>query len=137
MAATSQVVTAATDATERNLQLTREFFQAWERKDVDAIVAAFAPDGVYHNIPFKPIQGREPIRKAVAKFVAAGDDMTFDLLKVVCAGDTVVTERADGWSHKGRRHSLPVMGILEFDAAGKITGWREYFDLKAFEAASA
>jgi limonene-1,2-epoxide hydrolase len=133
MAATSQLATTATDAAERNLQLTRAFFQAWERKDVEAIVAAFAPEGVYHNIPFEPVAGRDSIRKAVEKFVALGDDMTFELRKVVCAGDTVVTERVDGWSHKGRRHSLPVMGILEFDAAGKITGWREYFDVKMFQ----
>lgn len=133
MAATPQLATAATDTTERNLQLTRAFFQSWERKDVEAIVAAFAADGVYHNIPFAPVEGRDSIRKAVEKFVALGDDMTFELRKLVCAGDTVVTERVDGWTYKGRRHSLPVMGILEFDPAGKITGWREYFDVKMFQ----
>jgi len=31
---------------------------------------------------------------------------------------------------------LPVMGILEFDAAGKLTGWREYFDVKTFQGAA-
>ena len=133
----SQVAIAATDTANRNLDRTREFFKAWERKDVAAIVAAFAPDGVYHNIPFKPVQGHEQIRKAVEKFVAAGDDMTFDLRKVVCAGDAVVTERVDGWTHKGERRSLPVMGILEFDADGRLASWREYFDVKAFQEASA
>ena len=133
----SQVAIAAGATTDRNLDLTREFFKAWERKDVAAIVAAFAPDGVYHNIPFKPVQGREQIRKAVEKFVAGGDDMTFDLLKVVCAGDAVVTERVDGWTLKGERRSLPVMGILEFNGAGQLTGWREYFDVKTFQEASA
>ena len=133
----SQVTIAVSGTGHRNLDLTRAFFRAWERKDIAAIVAAFAPDGVYHNIPFKPVRGEEQIRKAVEKFVVAGDDMTFELLKVVCAGDTVVTERIDGWTHKGERRSLPVMGILEFDVEGRITGWREYFDLKTFEAASA
>ncbi|HEX4882138.1 MAG TPA: limonene-1,2-epoxide hydrolase family protein [Porticoccaceae bacterium] len=133
----SQIASAATDTANRNLDLTRAFFKAWERKDVDAIVAAFAPDGVYHNIPFKPVQGHEPIRKAVEKFVAAGDDMTFELRKVVCAGDAVVTERVDGWTHKGERRALPVMGILEFDPQGRLASWREYFDVKTFQEASA
>lgn len=131
----SQAAIQTGATTNRNLDLTRQFFKAWERKDVAAIVAAFAPDGIYHNIPFAPVQGREQIRKAVEKFVAAGDDMTFDLLKVVCAGDAVVTERVDGWTHKGERRSLPVMGILEFDATGQLTGWREYFDVKTFQGA--
>lgn len=133
MAAT-QLAVAETSTAERNLQATREFFKAWERKDVEAIVAAFAPDGVYHNIPFQAVQGRDHIRKAVAQFVGLGDDMTFELCKVVCAGDTVVTERVDSWTHKGKRQSLPVMGILEFNADGQLTGWREYFDVKTFEA---
>jgi limonene-1,2-epoxide hydrolase len=132
----AKLAVAAGDFTARNERLTRDFFQAWECKDVDAIVAAFAPEGIYHNIPFAPVKGQAQIRKAVEKFVAAGDDMTFDLLRVVVAGDTVVTERVDGWTHKGERRSLPVMGILEFDAAGKLTGWREYFDVKTFQGAA-
>lgn len=119
----------------RNEATTRDFFDAWEREDEEAIVGAFASDAVYHNIPYKPIQGEEKIRKAIQRFLKGGDDMTFDLRKLIIAGDTVVTERMDGWSHKGEHKEMPVMGILEFNDDGKITSWREYFDVKTFEGA--
>lgn len=121
----------------RNETLTRAFFKAWERKDEDAIVDAFAADAVYHNVPFKPVSGKDAIRKAIQVFLKTGDNMTFALNKLVIAGDSVVTERVDGWIHKGVHKSLPVMGILEFNAAGKLTSWREYFDVKTFTGEGA
>ena len=117
----------------RNEQSTRDFFDAWEREDEDAIMAAFADDAVYPNIPYKPVSGSEKIRKAVKGFLKTGDNMTFAISKMVVAGDSVVTERIDGWTHKGEHKSLPVLGILEFNDAGKLSGWREYFDVKMFE----
>lgn len=132
--ANTAIAISGDDATlSRNEQLTRDFFDAWERADEDAIVAAFADDAVYHNIPYKPVSGLEKIKKAVAGFLKTGENMTFAISKLVVAGDSVVTERVDGWTHKGERKSLPVLGILEFNKAGKICGWREYFDVKTFE----
>lgn len=32
-------------------KIVREFSEAWERADVDAIMEAFTEDAVYHNIP--------------------------------------------------------------------------------------
>ena len=136
MASSNVAVAGEHDVLTRNEQLTREFFKAWEREDEEAIISAFSDDAVYHNIPYKPVKGAETIRKVVKKFLNGGD-MTFDLLKLVVAGDTVVTERVDGWTQKGERCSLPVMGILEYNDAGKITSWREYFDVKTFEAGHA
>ena len=117
----------------RNEQLTRDFFAAWERADAKAISAFFAEDAIYHNIPYKPVSGLEKITKAVKGFLKTGENMTFELCKLVVAGDTVVTERVDGWVQKGEHKTLPVLGLLEFNAAGKISGWREYFDVKTFE----
>ncbi len=117
----------------RNEQLTRDFFDAWERADEAAILAAFSDDAVYHNIPYKPVSGTEKIKRAIQGFLKTGENMTFAISKMVVAGDSVVTERVDGWTHKGKHNSLPVLGILEFNAAGKLCGWREYFDVKTFE----
>jgi len=133
MTATAKRVAGDLTLQDRNERLTRAFFKAWEQADEEAIVDFFADDAIYHNIPYKPVEGIANIRKAVAGFLKTGEDMTFDLIKLVVAGDSVVTERVDGWTHKGKRKSLPVLGMLEFNDAGKLTGWREYFDVKTFE----
>ena len=133
MTATAKRVAGDLTIPDRNDRLTRAFFKAWEQADEEAIVDFFADDAIYHNIPYKPVEGIANIRKAVAGFLKTGEDMTFDLIKLVVAGDSVVTERVDGWTHKGKRKSLPVLGMLEFNDAGKLTGWREYFDVKMFE----
>jgi limonene-1,2-epoxide hydrolase len=133
MSNTTLAVAGDDEVLSRNEQLTRDFFDAWEREDEAAILAAFAEDAVYHNIPYKPVSGSEKIKKAIQGFLKTGDNMTFAINKLVIAGDSVVTERVDGWSYKGEQKSLPVLGILEFNDAGKITGWREYFDVKMFE----
>lgn len=132
---TTSALAVSGDATtlSRNEQLTRDFFNAWEVADANAILAFFAKDAIYHNIPYKPVSGLEKIEKAVKGFLKTGENMTFELCKLVVAGDTVVTERVDGWTHKGQHKTLPVLGLLEFNEAGKITGWREYFDVKTFE----
>ncbi|HBD13199.1 MAG TPA: limonene-1,2-epoxide hydrolase [Porticoccaceae bacterium] len=133
MTATAKRVAGDLTLQDRNERLTRAFFKAWEQADEEAIVDFFADDAIYHNMPYKPVEGIANIRKAVAGFLKTGEDMTFDLIKLVVAGDSVVTERVDGWTHKGKRKSLPVLGMLEFNDAGKLTGWREYFDVKTFE----
>lgn len=133
MTTTAKRVAGDLTLQDRNERLTRAFFKAWEQADEEAIVDFFADDAIYHNMPYKPVEGIANIRKAVAGFLKTGEDMTFDLIKLVVAGDSVVTERVDGWTHKGKRKSLPVLGMLEFNDAGKLTGWREYFDVKMFE----
>jgi len=133
MTTTALAISGDEPTLSRNEQLSREFFKAWEAADANAILAFFAEDAVYHNIPYKPVSGREKIEKAVKGFLKTGENMTFELCKLVVAGDTVVTERVDGWTHKGQHKTLPVLGLLEFNKAGKISGWREYFDVKTFE----
>jgi limonene-1,2-epoxide hydrolase len=45
----------------------------------------------------------------------------------------VVTERVDHFLAGNKRISVPCMGIFEL-RDGKIAAWRDYWDLKQFEA---
>jgi limonene-1,2-epoxide hydrolase len=42
-----------------------------------------------------------------------------------------MTERVDVFKLPGKSFELPVMGAFEVDG-GKISAWRDYFDLKQF-----
>ena len=56
------------DATLRTL---RALLAAFNAHDLDAIMAFFADDAVYHNIPVDPVTGIEAIRSTIEGFTAA------------------------------------------------------------------
>jgi limonene-1,2-epoxide hydrolase len=55
----------------------------------------------------------------------------FEVLAIAADGGTVLTERVDTFFLPDREIALPVMGTFEV-ADGRITAWRDYFDLNQF-----
>ena len=89
----------------------------------------FTEDGVYHNMPIQPIEGREAIRVFLTGFLSAVDTVEFRILHQVASGDVVMNERVDVFrTPEGREGSFPVAGIFEI-RDGKIAAWRDYFDM--------
>jgi limonene-1,2-epoxide hydrolase len=106
------------------------FIDAWNAMDFTAIVDLLADDVVYHNIPMTPLHGRDAVRDYLT---SAGpfDSIHWQTLNIAAAGDVVLTERVDNFVKQGKRISLPVMGVFEI-RNGKITAWRDYFDLESY-----
>lgn len=109
---------------------------AWEALDTAAIVACFAANGVWHNMPYGPLEGHEKITGAVAKFLGDTVKCRFEIRNMAeIAPGIVVTERVDIFqSNNGPELRLPVMGIFEV-SDGLINAWRDYFDSAPFSAA--
>lgn len=110
-------------------QLVRDFAEAWGRGDIEAIVATFTDDAVYHNMPMPPLKGKEEIRAFLDGFL--NDGVTFDIHHQVVAGNIVMNERTDTLIMGDSPVSLPVMGIFEIEG-DKIKAWRDYFDMGQF-----
>ncbi|MGK2913946.1 MAG: nuclear transport factor 2 family protein [Porticoccaceae bacterium] len=116
-----------------NEKTVRDFCAAWERLDVEAVLGFMSADAVYHNMPLPPLTGQSEIRAFLQGFFAAATRCRFELLTVVADATRVVTERLDSFGFPDKNlDRLPVLGIFEFDANGKIQHWREYFDLKTW-----
>jgi limonene-1,2-epoxide hydrolase len=111
--------------------LVRRFCDAWSNGGIDALVAFFADDAVYHNIPVDPVRGREAIATTIAGFTAGVDRLEFRVLNAAAAGNVVLTERVDVFHLGDRTIELPVMGTFEV-ADGRIVAWRDYFDMNQF-----
>jgi limonene-1,2-epoxide hydrolase len=111
--------------------LVRSFCDAWGAGDLDAVLAYFAPDAVYHNIPVDPVTGVDAIRSTIEGFMAGVEKVEFRVRHLVAEGDVVLTERVDVFHIPGRTIELPVMGTFEI-ADGRIVAWRDYFDLQQF-----
>ena len=114
-------------------RIVREFCAAWSRADVEAIVGAFTPDAVYHNIPMEPCEGMDAIRTFVAGFFESiGSAVHFDIRNQIVSGNLVMNERVDTIVMQTGEVALPVCGVFELTADGKISAWRDYFDMGQF-----
>ncbi len=115
------------------IEVVQAFCDAWGTPDkIDGALALLAEDCVYHNIPLDPVTGIEDIRATIEGFTAGVDKVTFETLAIAATGSTVLTERIDTFFFPDNTIALPVMGTFEVDAEGRITAWRDYFDLNQF-----
>ena len=117
--------------TESPIELVERFCSLWAATDLDGIMACFAPDAVYHNIPMAPIEGVDGIRATIAGFMTGVERIEFRVLHIAGDGGVVMTERVDAFIFPDKTVELPVMGVFEV-ADGCITAWRDYSDLQQF-----
>ena len=54
-----------------NTQLIEDFCRAWSRLDPAELAAYFTEDGVYHNMPAGPVQGRAEIEQFIRAFAGS------------------------------------------------------------------
>ncbi len=109
-------------------QLVREFCEAWSRRDTDELLAYLTEDAVYHNMPMAPVRGHEQIRSVFSLFVPPSEEISWELLNIASRGNLVFTERVDRFVMGGKKIELPVAGVFEI-RDGKISAWRDYFDM--------
>jgi limonene-1,2-epoxide hydrolase len=120
-------------STNEPIELVGRFCAAWTDGDIDALVAFFADDAIYHNIPLEPVSGRDAIRATIAGFTQGVDRVEFRVVNIAASGNVVLTERVDVFVIGDRSIELPVMGTFEV-VDGQIAAWRDYFDLNQFMA---
>jgi limonene-1,2-epoxide hydrolase len=121
---------------ESPIEVVRRFCAAWADNIGAADLAAFfTEDAIYHNIPMAPVTGREAIANNIAKFIRPGapgiEAIQFRVIHIAATGPVVMTERVDVFQMPNKSFELPVMGTFEV-RDGKITAWRDYFDMNQF-----
>src|SRR5687767_12968702 len=107
------------------ISIVQAFCDSWAAGDLDATMAFFTDDAVYHNIPIAPVKGTQAIRDTIAGFSNGYDAVEFQVVHIAAAGDVVLTERVDVFVHSQYRLELPVSGTFEL-RDGKIAAWRDY-----------
>ena len=114
-----------------NERIIREFIGAWSRLDAAELAGYFAEDGVYHNMPARPVAGRENIERMIAGFIASWTHTEWEVLNLVSVGDLVIAERLDRTQAGEKGVDLPCAGVFELED-GKIKVWRDYFDMATY-----
>ncbi len=109
-------------------QVVREFCAAARTRDREVLRPFFSEDVVYHNIPMDPAEGIDATMAVIDMFLGMCDALEFEIHHLASDGSTVLTERTDTFTINGRTAPLPVMGAFHV-VDGKITAWRDYFDM--------
>lgn len=117
-----------------NKKLIEDFCAAWSRLDPAELAAYFTEDGVYHNMPAAPVQGRAAIEQFIRGFTASWTQTDWEIRTLLEAGDVVIAERIDRTRAGEKRVDLPCTGVFEI-RDGKIACWRDYFDLGTYTRA--
>jgi limonene-1,2-epoxide hydrolase len=113
----------------------RSFLDLAVAGDVAASLGCFAADASYRvNAWNDALVGVDAIGKDFERQRGLWTDFRYDLLNIATVGNVVFAERLDTVHMAGRDVNIHVTGVFELNDAGKITSWREYFDMKEIEA---
>ena len=115
-------------------KVVNDLFAAWTRLNLDEIMSHFAENGIWDNVPMNnPAKGKAAVRELTQGFLKDTAAFEVKIVKSAHEGNLVLNERVDTIRMKnGKTAAIPVAGVFELNDAGKITSWRDYFDMAAF-----
>jgi limonene-1,2-epoxide hydrolase len=114
-----------------NIELIEQFCEAWSRLDARELAAYFTEDGIYHNMPAGPVQGRAEVEKFIEGFAGSWTQTNWEILNIAETGDVVIAERIDRTKAGDKAVDLPCTGVFTI-RDGKIASWRDYFDIGTY-----
>jgi limonene-1,2-epoxide hydrolase len=115
----------------------RTFIDRICAKDLDGACELVSADVEYDNVPMGRQHGPAGIKELLGPLVAAGgtiEETEWVIHREAATGHVVMNERTDRFRVGGRWAEVPVAGVFELDGEGRITLWRDYFDLPSFQA---
>ncbi|QRY49389.1 limonene-1,2-epoxide hydrolase family protein [Mycolicibacterium septicum] len=106
------------------------FLNALQEQDYDTAENTLAQNLVYQNVGFPTIYGRN---RAIKLFRSMPSRMGFEVKihRIAADGASVITERTDALTFGPLRVQFWVCGVFEV-YEGRITLWRDYFDMFDF-----
>lgn len=116
-----------------NAHTVEVFLSALQNQDVDGAGAVLDENLVYENVGFPTIHGRARTMKLFRSMEGrAGFEVKIH--RIAVNGSTVLTERTDVLAFGPVRLQFWVCGVFEV-RDGRITLWRDYFDMLDFTKA--
>ena len=107
------------------------FIAAIECRDVEAAIALVPADVSYENMPMQPIVGPEAMAATLEMFLSPASEVEWPVLRQVEVGNVVMNERLDRFRIGDGWLELPIAGVFEV-TDGKISLWRDYFDMATY-----
>ena len=109
-----------------------EFIKRVVAGDLTGAGELVADDLEYDNVPIGKVTGPDGLKTFLSAMVTGIDEVVFIVHRQTAAGSTVMNERTDRFRLGENWIDLPVAGVFEVGADGKIVLWRDYFDAATF-----
>ncbi len=116
------------------MSVVRDFEKAFNRRDVEALVALFTPAGAYTDTFYGPHAGHAALRAMFQRMFREGRDYVWTMDTVVETPERAAAEWTFGYvvsdavpRSAGRKIHFRGASLFEL-ADGKIAAYREYFD---------
>jgi steroid delta-isomerase-like uncharacterized protein len=116
------------------VSIVKEFEAAFNRRDVDGLVACFTPDATYRDNFFGDHAGAAQLREMFARMFREGRDYVWTMNVVVEAPERAAAEWTFSYvateaipRSAGRKVRFRGMSVFEL-SSGRIAAYREYFD---------
>lgn len=113
------------------------FADAFDRRDVEALLACFTPDATYDDSFYGRHAGLPELRKMFERMYHEGRDYRWTMDRVVETGERAMAEWTFGYTvseavprSAGRRIWFRGASVFEL-RGGRIAAYREYFDTGA------
>ncbi|HAP77841.1 MAG TPA: hypothetical protein DCR14_17385 [Acidimicrobiaceae bacterium] len=117
-------------------ELVTRFITLIEQQQLPAALELLAPDCEYDNVPVGKVHGTDQVSAVLGPFIGGFDEVEWVVHHQVASGTladgTVMNERVDRFRSGDRWVELPVMGLFRV-IDGRITLWRDYFDMGALQ----
>ena len=123
---TEQTANVSTDVD--NAHTVEVFLSALENQDLDTAAAQLDDNLVYENVGYPTIRGRARAVKLFRGLQRPNLGFEAKIHRVAVNGATVLTERTDVLVIGPVRMQFWVCGVFEVHN-GRITLWRDYFDM--------
>ena len=114
-----------------------EFIRLVVTMDLDGACELVTSDVEYDNVPMGKNIGPEGIKSFLQPMVDGLDEVQFVVHRQTATGNVVMNERTDRFKVGEAWMDLPVAGIFEVNDDGRITLWRDYFDMATLTDAMA
>ena len=119
------------------IDVIKAFLKVMETNDIDTAVQFVDDKLVYINVPFGfeagTVHGPDGMRSVLGPAFANVIRNEFIIKNVSVDGETIFLERLDRHQLPNGWAELPVVGVFKVKD-GKISEWRDYFDMSVFVA---
>jgi limonene-1,2-epoxide hydrolase len=111
----------------------RKFMETWPRADIDEMMAFFSDDAVYTDGPRGTSHGSEAIKAEMLSTLEMVPSTTAHVKNLVASDGLVMVERVDVFDMAGKTFDVEMTGVFEVNDDGRITRWRDYYDMRSLE----